>query len=62
MEAENVQNVENAGSPPKEVVEKQAEKVAKKKEIESYLNDSLGCLAIAFVMFGIVIYFLKHFK
>lgn len=62
MEAENAQNVENAGSPPKEVVEKQAEKVAKKKEIESYLNDSLGCLAIAFVMFGIVIYFLKHFK
>lgn len=71
MEADKVQDVERVGSPAKEVepvvtneekVEEPKKCEAKKKEIETYLNDSLGCLAIAFVMFGVVIYFLSSFK
>ena len=58
-----VNSADNAQAPaaehadePKKVVD-----LAKKGEIESYVNDSLGCLSIAFVMFGVVLYFLHLF-
>ena len=71
MEADKIQDVERVGSPAKEEpvaapaetkVDDPKKSESKKKEIETYLNDSLGCLAIAFVMFGVVIYFLSSFK
>ena len=53
---------EPVAAPAETKVDDPKKSESKKKEIETYLNDSLGCLAIAFLMFGVVIYFLSSFN